>query len=217
MYAVALIDIRDASRSVLASALAKAGFEVAAFSHWRKARTALSAIKVDAVVITDWRGSGGRGAHRYLRAPARRAPFVLVTDSGSAGQDGRFAAAVQYPAGLPEIAEAVKVACDAVPPLLRLGRWALDTQRRTLEWSGQSIDLTPVETELLRVLMSQGGSFVTSSDLVARAWGISTLLDRRVLYTHVAWLRRKLRDGLDGGDPIVSERQRGYRFDPGPQ
>ncbi|MHB0877834.1 MAG: winged helix-turn-helix transcriptional regulator [Anaerolineae bacterium] len=214
MYVVALVDPRDLSRAELGSMLADCGCEVSSFGDWRMARSLLPGLRTDAVVLTDWRRLGGRGAHRYLRGPARDAPFILITDASNSSPDERFAAVLSYPVAAEMVFAALRSACEAVQPPLQLGAWSLDRKRRSLSRGQRAIDLTPIETELLHVLMAAGGDYVNSSDLVARAWGISTLLDRRVLYTHVAWLRRKLRDGMGVADPILSERRRGYRFDP---
>jgi DNA-binding response OmpR family regulator len=213
MYVVALVDPRADSSAELSGALTGYGCRVSCFQHWREARASLCSVRVDAVVLTDWHRLGGRGGHRYLRGPTRNAPFVLVTDAADPLSDERFASILTYPLSADALFAAVQAACEERHLALQLGEWRLDVKRRTLAHADRCVDLTPVETELLRVLMSAEEEFVNSSDLVAQAWGISTLLDRRVLYTHVAWLRRKLQDELGVADPIVSVRQRGYRFD----
>lgn len=209
-HTIALVDGRDESRAELAAMLRAAGCAVASYAGWRTARPALGESVVDAVVLCDWRRCGGRGALRYLRRPAREAPFIAITDGGVAAGDSRFAAVLGYPVSAEALMDALRAAIGDRRPL-ELGRFRLDSLRRALVSGADSVLLTPIECDLLRVLMLAGGDFVPSDRLMARAWGIAALTDRRMLYTHIAWLRRKLA-ALEAGDLIASSRGRGYRF-----
>jgi len=71
------------------------------------------------------------------------------------------------------------------------------------------IHLTPIEFELLRVLVERRGHLVTHDALLLEVWGPAYEHDRMTLQSHVANLRRKI-------DPyhrrIATEFGLGYRF-----
>lgn len=214
VYSVALVDKHDDSREELTASLQCCGCKVRAFAHWRQAREALNEAAVDAVVLCDWRRSGGRGAYRYLQRAAGDAPFVLVCDGGVTCWDDRFTAVLYYPVNEQNLFRAISNAIVDASASLTLGEFTLNLKRRTLSRDDLALRLTPSEVNILKVLMLAQGRFVPSKDLVAKAWGIQTLPDRRVIYTHVAWLRRKLNAVFGSARLILSVRGHGYCFDP---
>jgi DNA-binding response OmpR family regulator len=211
---VALIDPNPISRAELAELLRAGGYGVSVFAHWREARAALLSGPVDAVVLCDWRRLGGRGSHRYLWKAAGVAPFILVCDGGVTRWDDRFTAVLYHPVTGEDLFRAIEGAIVGATQSLTLGGFRLDLRRRSLTYHDADLRLTPIETSLLRELMLSQGRFADSWDLMSRAWGIETLVDRRVLYTHVAWLRRKLLRAFGSDAMLVSSRGQGYRFDP---
>ncbi len=97
MGAIILVDANPATREYLAATLGCGGLSVLAFESWQAARSGMAGQSPLAVVLTDWRGKGGRGAYRRLRHSARGAPFVMVCDGGVTEWDERFAVVVRYP------------------------------------------------------------------------------------------------------------------------
>ena len=213
-YSIALVDRQEETRQEIGALLGGAGLRPHCFDHWREARSALAVEPVSAVVLCDWRRGGGRGAHRYLRGCAGSAPFVLVCDGGVARWDDRFTAVLYYPVLAHELAHAIVGAIERAASSLTCGGFVLDLKRRLLSSGEASAKLTPVETELLKVLMLAQGRFIPSVELLERAWQLQTLLDRRIVYTHVSWLRRKLEAAFGPGQLIVSGRAQGYSFAP---
>lgn len=212
MYTVAVVDANPRTGEELEWLLSEAQFEVSRFVGWREARPALAALRPDAVVLTDWRRVGGRGGERYLRRGARGAPFVMVCDGGVTGWDDRFAAVLYYPVTSEQLANAIRVAIARERSLVSASGFVLDLGSRSLARGARSASLTPIETAILSELMSARGEFVSSAQLAERVWGAHARGDRRVLYTHVAWLRRKLERSLGEPQLIVSARLLGYRF-----
>jgi DNA-binding response OmpR family regulator len=79
--------------------------------------------------------------------------------------------------------------------------------------SGESAQLLPLETELLRYLAACRGRTVTRDEILSRVWhGRLTAAETRTVDVHVARLREKLRD--DGPRLIRTVRSRGYELDP---
>ena len=98
---------------------------------------------------------------------------------------------------------------EAAAPF-RLGDLAIDYERRRVALSGEPVDLTPTEYDLLTELAAEAGRVVSHDRLLRRVWSPGRPGNMRVLRTHLMRLRRKL--GEDGGNPryIFSEPRVGY-------
>jgi len=80
---------------------------------------------------------------------------------------------------------------------------------------GREVHLTPIEYQLLRVLILERGRLITHNELLRPVWGGVHLSDRRTLRTHIANLRRKV-DPAGHLGLIRTFNGSGYRFeDPG--
>jgi len=211
---VALVDGHEDTREELQELLITAGYRLVCFGHWRDAREALTRLAVNAVVLCDWKRGGGRGSHRYLKRAAGNAPFILICDGGVTRWDGRFTAVLYHPVRQADLVRAIVSAVEDASASLTYGGYVLNIKRRTLSYGDISLRTTPVETEVLKVLMLAQGRFVQPLELLARAWGLETLLDRRIVYTHMSWLRHKLGETFGSRELILSERAQGYCFDP---
>ena len=111
-------------------------------------------------------------------------------------------------AALSSIADFSTVAASADAPLL-FGSLRIDPQRRLVWQSGQMVDLTPMEFDILLLLARRPGQVFTArqiyeavaTDSFDAGWtGISSMVYK---------LRRKL-----GADIIETVRGHGYRFTP---
>jgi two-component system KDP operon response regulator KdpE len=97
---------------------------------------------------------------------------------------------------------------------IRIADLVLDLAGRTLKRQGQSVHLTPIEWDLLRVLVTHAGRTLTQLQLFSAAWGHAGEAGwEHHLRVHMANLRRKVE-----GDPvrprlIITEPGVGYRFD----
>jgi two-component system catabolic regulation response regulator CreB len=83
-----------------------------------------------------------------------------------------------------------------------------ETRRATL--SGQTLDLTRVEFNLLATLLSARGKVFTRVDLIDRVWGEGFKITDRTIDSHVKSLRRKVAEA--GGDPNLIETVRGVGY-----
>ena len=97
-------------------------------------------------------------------------------------------------------------------PVIDVDGLEVDFAGRTVKREGEDIHLTPIEYDLLRVLLQNRGRLMTHRSLLVEVWGPAYESDTQTLRTHIANLRRKLeRDGthprLIRTDPGV-----GYRF-----
>jgi two-component system OmpR family response regulator len=98
------------------------------------------------------------------------------------------------------------------PPIsLDYGEVIIDLVHRRVRLKGNPVDLTPQEFSLLYVLAQAGGTPLTRSELLQRAWP-DAIDNPRTIDTHVLSLRKKIE--LDPRQPslIQTVRNVGYRF-----
>ena len=98
------------------------------------------------------------------------------------------------------------------PEPFMLGELAIDYERRRVTVGGGTVELTPTEFELLRVLSLNAGRVVTYATLERRVWARHTDSKPDRVRIFIKTLRRKLGD--DAADPayILNERGVGYRM-----
>jgi two-component system KDP operon response regulator KdpE len=95
-----------------------------------------------------------------------------------------------------------------------IGELELDLGARTLKQNGLAIHLTPIEWDLLRVLVTHAGRTLTHPQLFAAIWGPETATTRQQhLRVHLANLRRKIERDAMRPRLIVTEPGVGYRFE----
>jgi two-component system, OmpR family, KDP operon response regulator KdpE len=89
----------------------------------------------------------------------------------------------------------------------------VDLAGRLVLRAGEPIHLTPIEFELLRVLVRNRGRLMTHRKLLAEVWGPQYVDDIQPLRTHIARLRAKIEtQGAAGPRYIVTDPGVGYRF-----
>jgi len=89
----------------------------------------------------------------------------------------------------------------------------VDLAARVVRRDGEPVHLTPIEFDLLRVLVRNRGRLMTHRKLLAEVWGPEYVDDIQTLRTHIARLRAKIEpDGDAGPRYIVTDSGVGYRF-----
>ena len=89
----------------------------------------------------------------------------------------------------------------------------VDLAARVVRRDGDPVHLTPIEFDLLRVLVRNRGRLMTHRKLLAEVWGPEYVDDIQTLRTHIARLRAKIEpDGDAGPRYIVTDSGVGYRF-----
>jgi len=99
---------------------------------------------------------------------------------------------------------------DTEPPFM-VGGLRIDLVARALRRGDEAIHLTPIELNLLRVLLRHRGRPLTHLAVLQQIWGPAYVEDRQTLRRHIANLRRKLE--LAGAPAVIrTEHGIGYRF-----
>ena len=102
-------------------------------------------------------------------------------------------------------------------PIVAVDGLELDVAAHRVLRDGAEVHLTPIEFDLLRVLLRNRGRLMTHRALLLEVWGPEYVNDVQPLRTHVARLRSKIEPG-GAGRPggghryIVTDPGIGYRF-----
>ena len=89
----------------------------------------------------------------------------------------------------------------------RVGELEVDLDTRRASITGEPVDLTPTELNLLHTLLSARGRAMDRAELLATAWGQADYAGSRTVDVHVAQLRAK----LGAHCPVETVRGVGYR------
>ncbi len=101
---------------------------------------------------------------------------------------------------------------EAAEPALSAGEVTLDPARHEVRRGGQPVDLTPLEFQILEILMRQAGRVVRRADLSIRLMENGYTGSEGTLKIHIRNLRLKLGDDLDQPKYIETVFGVGYRF-----
>jgi DNA-binding response OmpR family regulator len=101
-----------------------------------------------------------------------------------------------------------------LPDVLRAGDLQLDQTGHTVRESGRDIELTPMEFDLLAVLMRHPGRAFSRLELLEQTQGYAYDGYERTVDVHIKNLRKKLEQ--DSGQPryVLTVFGVGYRFNP---
>jgi len=98
--------------------------------------------------------------------------------------------------------------------IYRFADVTVDQQARTVYQSGEEVELSPKEFDLLVSLLKRQGTVVSREDLLKEVWHHKARVRTRTVDTHILHLRKKLEP--DPADPrhFVTVPKVGYRFEP---
>ena len=110
----------------------------------------------------------------------------------------------------PSRSEASGAASETSETAYEYGPIALDVDRHAVSVAGVSLELTPIEFDLLQTFLSRPKKVFTRDELRRSVWGETTYVSDRTINSHVRRLREKFEDV--GGDPVDTYRGVGYRL-----
>jgi DNA-binding response OmpR family regulator len=108
--------------------------------------------------------------------------------------------------------EAPTTAAEEEGPLVA-GDLVVDVAAHTVTVAGQALELTPIEFELLRVLVENVDHVLSVNELLDRVWGEEYVGQPQVVYVHIHWLREKLEKDAQNPRRIVTVRGVGYKLE----
>jgi two-component system, OmpR family, KDP operon response regulator KdpE len=225
--AVLVVEDDDETRAVLVRDLRSRGFRPVEAVDGRSALKRWEAGRPD-VVLLDLGLPDIEGVQLIRRIRREAAtPIVILSARYEERQkvEALDAGADDYltkPFGVDELNARLRVALrhaagrtPADAARLVAGPLVLDAERHQVTVDGRSIELTPREFEILRVLMTSPGRLVTKGKLLRAVWGEAYQGADNYIYVHVSQLRRKLAAADERGridHLIVTEPGVGYRI-----
>jgi two-component system KDP operon response regulator KdpE len=96
-----------------------------------------------------------------------------------------------------------------------VGGLRVDLLHRMVSLDGSSVDLTPTEYELLKLLVQHAGKVVTHRQLLHAVWGAGYEDDAHMLRVNISNLRHKIESDPAQPRYILTESGVGYRLKPG--
>jgi len=97
-------------------------------------------------------------------------------------------------------------------PVFTIGNLKVDLARRLIIVSGDEVQLTPTEYELLRVLVTHAGKVLTHHFLLREVWGAEYGEEFHMLHVNISNLRRKIEPDSTRPHFIITEPGVGYRL-----
>lgn len=89
----------------------------------------------------------------------------------------------------------------------------LDFKKYTARRGGQTLELTPLEFHMLKLLIDRKEEVITRNDFLDKIWGEDNVtVSDRTIDSHIANIRRKLEEDPSHPEYILSIRGVGYKF-----
>lgn len=95
---------------------------------------------------------------------------------------------------------------------LTAGDISLDPKAHVVRVRGNEVDLPPKEFELLRLLLANAGTVLSTDYLLNAVWGEEFAGAQQVLYVHMGWLRERIERDPRRPQHIQTVRGVGYKF-----
>jgi DNA-binding response OmpR family regulator len=191
---------------ILVEGLRREGMAVDAVLDGEAALEALSVTGYD-VLVLDRDLPVVHGDEVCRRTAGARTRILMLTAASriedrvgglAMGADDYLAKPFAFAELVARIRALARRAAPAVPPVLRHHDLLLDPARRYAERAGQPLLLTTKEFAVLEILLSAGGSVVSSENLLERAWDANADPFTNTVRVTMARLRRKL-----GEPPLI--------------
>lgn len=222
---ILIVDDEPAILRAVQTNLARHGFEVAAAETGAAARDLLQRWQPGVVLLDlGLPDEDGIEIIRWARQQSELPPIIVL--SARAAEREKVAAltlgADDYltkPFGMDELLARVRVALRhsnrIVPPaddIVTAGDLLIDPQHRRVARGGRDIHLTPLEWDLLALLVKNPDRVLTHRRLLQQVWGPEYGDEGHYLHVHIANLRRKIESDPRSPQHLLTEPGVGYRF-----
>lgn len=221
---ILVVDDELAIRRFLRTALGAQGYNIFEAATAAEALQEVTFHRPDVVILDlGLPDQDGTEVVRQLREWTRIPIIVLsVRDEDSAKVTALDAGADDYltkPFSLGELMARIRVALRHAAQgmtgtgarVFSTGDLTVDLARRLVKRSGRMVQLTPIEYNLLQVLVTHAGKVVTHRQLIQEVWGIQEGKPH-VLRVHISNLRNRLEADPSRPDYILTEPGVGYRL-----
>ena len=95
----------------------------------------------------------------------------------------------------------------------RFGQIELDFKKYEATKKGKRLDLTPLQFQILKLLIQKKGEVLSRDELLDEVWGRDNVwISHRTIDSHIVNIRKKIEDDPSHPDRILSIRGVGYKF-----
>lgn len=211
-------------RELVVYTLETTGFKARGFENGKEFLEAL-ALETPELVLMDIMLPGEDGIELLKRLKAspktRDIPVIMVTAKGAEydkvkGLDLGADDYVTKPFGMMELISRIKAvlrrsqkSSNELQDIIKIGDIEIDTKKHEVTASGEIVNLTLKEYELLKRLMKNSNIVMTRDLLLEEIWGYDFDGETRTVDVHVRTLRQKLGKS---GERIETVRGVGYRM-----
>jgi DNA-binding response OmpR family regulator len=221
---ILVVDDKAELRTLLKSYLSQEGFEVATASNGQEALYVARYEKPDLIILDLMMPE--MGGYDFMRAYSREAntPIIILTakleeNDKVVGLELGADDYVTKPFSPRELTARVRAVLRRLEKqnaseqeILRQGEISLDRTGRTVNVTGQMVDLTPSEFDLLFTLMSAPGRVFSRLELLERLQGVAYEGYERTIDVHIRNLRTKIEHDPSNPEYIETVYGSGYRF-----
>lgn len=222
---VLIVDDEAALRKALRSSLSASGFTVEEARNGEEALGTVQQHSFDLIVLDiNMPGLSGIDACRRIRGIAPHSGIVMVTVRDQEDDKVRALEAgaddyVTKPFRLRELIARLRAVLrrtrgheSAAPVVLQAGHLKLDLHRRILWRDDVEVHLSPIEFDLLAMMMKNVDAPLTHVKLLRTIWGPEYGGELEYLRSYVRMLRKKIETDPSDPEYILTEPWVGYRF-----
>jgi len=222
---ILLVDDDALLRRSIKYQLEREGYQIFAAEDGEEALASARNVRPDLILLDiglpDYNGLDlARTLHRELNTPlifltARSQEIDIVVGLELGAEDY-----ITKPFGMRELVARIRVvlrrmAHEPVPApgaLLIVDDLMLDPSAHEVRRRGERIELPPKEFELLRLLMANVDTVLSTNYLLDAVWGAEFAGAVQVLYVHIGWLRKQIEADPHCPRTIQTVRGVGYKL-----
>jgi two-component system response regulator RegX3 len=222
--ALLLIEDETSISEPLEAALAREGFDVVVAGTAADGLDAFRARQPELVLLDVMLPDGdGRDVLREIRRSSQT-PVVMLTARGEEmdrvlglelGADDYVTkpfSAAELVARVRAVLRRSSARAASAGGALQVGDVVMDLDRHRVTRSGEEVELTVKEFDLLRVLLENAGRLVRRETLVTEVWDANWFGSTKTVDVHVSSLRKKLGDDPAAARYVHTVRGVGFRF-----
>lgn len=204
MTMIYCVEDDESIRELMLYTLGTAGLDSRGFNDGRELDAAIS-VEVPDLIMLDIMLPGENGISILKRLKnnlkTKDVPVIMATAKGTEFDKvkGLDLGADDYlvkPFGMMEMVSRVKAVLRRCDPRkesrIKTGVITMDTSSHEVKISGEAVELTLKEFDLLKLFMENAGVVFTRDEILNLVWGLDYLGETRTVDVHVATLRAKL-------------------------
>lgn len=218
---VLIVDDERAIRRFLRTSLSAQGYHITEAATGEEALTTTIQSTPDLIILDlGLPGMDGVEVTRHLREWTQ-VPIIILSviqdeENKIRALDAGADDYLTKPFGIGELMARMRAAMRHVitvsDPIFKSGGLEVDVVSRIVKVTGEEIQLTPTEYDLLRVLVKYAGKVLTHSQLLREVRGTDYQDDSHLLRVHMSNLRRKIEPDPNQPRYIMTEPGVGYRL-----